>query len=196
MAESVQFNKSDVLRTWDDVGVGSRTVTATLYEDGTFTVTGAGDMDGWSFEDDSVSPWMDDRVHDSIIRVVIGDGITSIGSEAFFLCGCMTSVTIPNSVTAICDSAFEACISLTSVTIPAGVDTIRRRAFYGCDELKSVINLSVTPQRCESLQRYESVFSDEIFSSATLYVPPTAVNAYKSADGWKEFKCIKDTASR
>ena len=45
-----------------------------------------------------------------ITKLVIPDGVTSIGSYAFDGCSGLTSVTIPNSVTRIYDFAFSACI--------------------------------------------------------------------------------------
>ena len=49
--------------------------------------------------------------------VEIGDGVTSIGDEAFEYCDSLTSVEIPDSVTSIGYSAFRGCTSLTSITV-------------------------------------------------------------------------------
>ncbi len=77
--------------------------------------------------------------------LVIPEGVTTIGSSAFYNCSNLTSVVIPDSVTTIGSSAFSGCSSLTSVTIGNGVKTIGDWAFAYCDSLTSVaIGNSVT----------------------------------------------------
>lgn len=58
--------------------------------------------------------------------VVIPDGVTSIGYEAFYSVGgfTTTSVTIPNSVTSIGRYAFQNCHKLTTVTLSENLTTI------------------------------------------------------------------------
>ena len=75
----------------------------------------------------------------SYIRsVVIPDGITSIGKDAFFNSKLLTSVTIPDSVMSIGKNAFSGCFSLTNVTIGNGVTSIGDYAFWDCTKLTSV----------------------------------------------------------
>ena len=64
--------------------------------------------------------------------------VTSIGGEAFYGCGSLTSVEIPDSVTRIDTQAFYGCGSLTSIEIPASVTSIGENALYGCIGLTSI----------------------------------------------------------
>ena len=64
--------------------------------------------------------------------------VTSIGSEAFYDCSGLTSVTIPNSVKSINDDAFSYCSGLTSIIIPESVGYMGWRAFRGCNNLLSI----------------------------------------------------------
>ena len=103
-----------------------------LTDNGVLTISGKGKMNDYSF--DNRSPWY----KYDIKRIIIGDGVTTIGEFAFTNCSTLTSVTIPNSVTEIGEFAFNNCSALTSVTIPNSVTTIGDYAFSGCSSLTSV----------------------------------------------------------
>jgi len=62
-------------------------------------------------------------------RVTIPDGVTSIGSGAFFNCRYLKSVTVPDSVKSIGEHAFYRCTSLGSITLPDSVTSIGKDAF-------------------------------------------------------------------
>ena len=72
------------------------------------------------------APWYSQR--GKIKRIIIKDGLTSIGGNAFRGCSGLTSITIPNSVTSIELKAFSGCSGLTSITI--GVIFTRVKHFY------------------------------------------------------------------
>ena len=105
-------------------------LTWTLYEDGTLNISGTGEMRGYNAYSIK-SPACDNS---NIKNVVIEDGITSIGSFAFYGCS-LTNIRIPGSVTSIGKYALDDCMSLTSVTIPGSVSSIGEYAFMDCRNL-------------------------------------------------------------
>jgi hypothetical protein len=72
----------------------------------TLTISGSGAMTDYSLK--SNSPWYSYK--SDIVKVIIEEGLTSIGSRAFTSCNNITAVTIPNSVTSIGKYAFSYCI--------------------------------------------------------------------------------------
>ena len=56
--------------------------------------------------------------------MIIGDGVESIGSNAFSYCSSLTAVTIPNSVTSIGSSAFYGCQNLTKIFVDKLADAL------------------------------------------------------------------------
>lgn len=69
--------------------------------------------------------------------VVVPDGVTEIGYEAFKYCKSLTGIIIPEGVTRIGNSAF-ADTGLASVTFPNSVGIIGRGAFHWCEKLTAV----------------------------------------------------------
>lgn len=86
------------------------------FDDATLTISGNGDMDDYIISDEA--PW--DSLRESIKKVVIESGVTTIGERAFSWCKNLTSVTIPESVTMIGDWAFRWCESLKEIHYPSG----------------------------------------------------------------------------
>ncbi len=82
------------------------------------------------------SPFKD--FSDKILKVVIEDGVTSIGENAFDYCTNLTAADISDSVITISDNAFLGCKSLTSIVIGNGVITIGEDAFRSCKKLNNV----------------------------------------------------------
>ena len=73
----------------------------------------------------------------SLKRVIIPDGVTSIGDKAFAECEVLERITIPDSVTSIGEEAFHYCLKLTDIAIPDGVTNICKGTFSDCQNLKS-----------------------------------------------------------
>ena len=117
-----------------------------LTVDGVMYIKGTGDMTNW--ECDLDVPWYDMR--DKISKVVIEEGITSVGDYAFDFCKALTSVELPDGITYIGDYAFDFCINLKEITLPYGVKTIGESAFEYCRSLTEL----VVPQSVDAVKDY------------------------------------------
>ena len=95
----------------------------------TLTVSGTEEMP-------NNQPW--ESIRNDIEKVVIEDGVLSIGDGSFSCCTKLTSVRIPSSVTYIGSSAFSQCKSLKSFTWPSSVPVIKYDVFYYCTALANV----------------------------------------------------------
>ncbi|MCU6767297.1 leucine-rich repeat protein, partial [Blautia ammoniilytica] len=134
-------------------------------DNGTLTIDGIGQMYDFVFSAD-YAPWL--KYTENIKKVVIKQGVTSIGNLAFEGCNNLTSIIIPNSVTSISESAFDGCSSLTSITIPNSVTSIEDSAFRGCSSLTSItIPSGVTSICYRAFERCSSLASITIPSSVT-----------------------------
>lgn len=119
-----------------------KNLTWKLDSEGGLTVSGTGRMKNYDYGS-SKSPWYENR--SSITSVIIENGVSSIGNNAFECSSILgswysslTSITMPSSITSIGSSAFYGCRSLTSIVIPDGVKSIGRSAFLECGKLASV----------------------------------------------------------
>ena len=115
----------------------------------------------------------------------IPDGITRIAESTLWGCKKLTEVTIPQSVVAIDEGAFKFCSSLGSITIPGSVRQIGESAFRRCNVLTEVYCYAMTVP-----ETVETAFDESPTQIATLYVPASAVDAYKKAWPWSGFKNI------
>ncbi|MDR0543552.1 MAG: leucine-rich repeat domain-containing protein [Dysgonamonadaceae bacterium] len=82
-------------------------------------------------------------------------------------------------------SPAEGVRSLTSVIIGAEVTSINSDAFSGCTKLTQLTSKNPNPPAATTY-----TFSNFDQSSCSLFVPASAINAYKNATGWKDFSSI------
>ncbi|MBQ1746631.1 MAG: leucine-rich repeat protein, partial [Muribaculaceae bacterium] len=154
---------------------------------------------------------------DKITSITINENVVTIGENAFSGCSGMTRVTIPNTVTTIDSFAFGYCSSLTEVVIPNSVTYVGGLAFANCSALTSVdlgencrfnnssrwsMNIfkgctSLTDITCRSLEAWEfeePMFEESTYTTATLHVPSSALNAYQNTNYWNKFTHVEGFA--
>lgn len=158
-------------------------LTWTLYSDSRLEITGNGEMKDYA-ENTDPSPW---RVYrDQITRVKIGNGVTKIGSHAFYYLDEIVSAEFSSSITTIGSSAFAYCAKLSGIVIPDSLSEIGSSAFLGCANLKSI----VIPSQVKEI-RANAFMACNNLSDIYCYASPDTLT-WNSANGGG-FKSDKST---
>lgn len=124
---------------------------------------------------------------DKMTSIALPNTINEIDNYAFYGCCHLTSVSIPEGVPRLRYCTFGECFSLTEITIPSTVTYIEEGTFFECTGLETITCRAATPPECPSADSFHSTN----YATATLRVPATSLNAYRSATAWKEFSNIE-----
>ena len=141
-------------------GTCGENMTWKLNNVGTLSILGSGEMYDYDYASGYRPPWSSSSAQ--IKTIVISEGVTGIGDNAFNSCYNLTDITIPegikrignrvfwncssltciivpNSVISVGDYAFQGCGNMTNITISGGLTSIGDNAFYGCHSLTGLI---------------------------------------------------------
>ena len=121
-------------------------LTWSLNSAGDLTVSGTGDMADFAA---TGAPWAEYR--DQIKLVILGQGVTSIGSSAFQDCKKLETVSLPGSLTALGKAAFLRCGELTNVKLPASLKSVGEDCFTDCEKLV-LLDLTGVPDEIMELR--------------------------------------------
>lgn len=127
-------------------GSCGESLTWSLNSAGDLTVSGTGDMADFTA---TGAPWAEYR--DQIKLVILGQGVTSIGSAAFQDCKNLETVSLPGSLTALGEAAFLRCGELTNVKLPASLKSVGEDCFTGCEKLV-LLDLTGVPDEIMELR--------------------------------------------
>ena len=124
----------------------------TLEADGTLRIKGSGALNDYETQSMRCSihsgavtaewksdpvPWYEQR--SDIKKIVIEDGIISIGKKIFMDCDNLTEVQLPETLESIGGEAFYHCDKLKEIRIPDSVVNIYSEAFESCGALSNVM---------------------------------------------------------
>lgn len=104
----------------------------------------------------------------TIVSVVIPEGVETIGESAFAFCDRLETVILPNSLRTIGIDAFSMDDNLTSIVVPEGVETIGENAFLGCNSLETVV-LPSTLRETDAFVACDNI--------KDIYLPDSALSA-------------------
>lgn len=136
------------ITTNEEIASGScgEALTWSLNAAGDLTVSGTGDMTDFAA---TGAPWAEYR--DQVKLVILGRGVTSIGSSAFQDCKNLETVSLPGSLTALGEAAFLRCGELTNVKLPASLESVGEDCFTGCEKLV-LLDLTGVPDEIMELR--------------------------------------------
>ena len=111
----------------------------TFTDDGTLTISGTGEME--HADGNSGYAWgTDNHTLDRTLikKVVVEEGVTSLGEYIFWDCSNLTEVKLSNSLTTLRKECFKHCTALKSITLPDNISMIDESAFEECNALETV----------------------------------------------------------
>jgi ABC-type tungstate transport system substrate-binding protein len=121
----------------------------------------------------------------------IPSSVSAIIESAFWDCSGLTTITIPTSVKTIGNASFTGCRGLTSLDLPSSISSIGRNAFQDCGNLASIKTNWRVPLNLASSNVFEGLNQ----TSCTLNVPYGTKTLYASANQWKDFTNIVESAT-
>ena len=110
-----------------------------------------------------------------------GSSLWRIGNWAFYNCHQLQNLTIPEGVTEIGNAAFYGCTYLEDMVLPSTIQEIGDNGFALCAKLQKIHVKAATPPTIQA-----KTFFD-VNRRIPVYVPATAVEAYKDDPYWQEF---------
>lgn len=141
---------------------------------GALTISGAGKMYDYNA---AWSPFWT-YFSDSIKKVVVDEGVTSIGDQAFsgiqlytvskeysWKCKNLKEVQLSDSVESIGIGAFAYAEALEKINVPVKTTKISEYAFYGCKSLKEINYAGTLVQ----WNKIEKDYGNEVLAKATVY---------------------------
>lgn len=123
----------------------------------------------------------------SLENVSFGKGLKRIDDRAFSGCSSLNSIMLPEGFEILSSESFKSCSKLSRVEFPASFKTFFGFGqFEGCGSLRDVVCYGATPATT-SYGTVDLPFDSETYSSATLRVPDSSIDAYKASKVWAPF---------
>lgn len=132
-AKADQPTNQVTIKQWDVSKNQDGSLTATLFTSATqsglydLVIQGSGEMYNWNQTSDKAF-WYTEGY--DLASVTLNEGLTSIGTNAFWNCRDLTSIDIPSTVKNIYSCAFWGATSLTTVTGGENVEHVKLGAFH------------------------------------------------------------------
>lgn len=112
----------------------------------------------------------------------LGEGIKTIGADAFYRQYQLKTVIIPEGVTSIDSYAFFACSGLVSLTLPSTLNQLGSSAFDHCKSMKTIEVKALEPPIWGDKFAINLGFPGN--AGAAVIVPESSIDAYKTSSYW------------
>ncbi len=122
-------------------------LTWVLDENGVLTISGTGDMYDWDispvtpsflWDMSKASPW---HGNSNIKKVIVDEGVTSIGKSAFYGCAQLEQITLPTSLKKIGHFSFCECSKLANIVLPEGLIGCGQNALDDVKEIEVPVSM-------------------------------------------------------
>ena len=121
-------------------------------------------------------------------KVELKEGIRVIDNLAFSGCPNIHDIVIPGSVVQLCDYAFYKCQNLTTVTLGEELRLLGRGVFNDCPNITTITcKAEEPPTFINPLYAFDTL----IYEKAVLKVSQFALDKYRNAVTWNQFKNIE-----
>ena len=132
VTDAPEVQKSAAKQVWDSE------IFYYVDDSGVLHITGSGLMPNFdTCEYACYSPWMHRTEYDWS-KVIVHEGVESLGEYAFWRCDALTEIVLPESLTYIGKHCFEGCKNLRTFRWPARVSEIKSSTFKDCEALETV----------------------------------------------------------
>ena len=144
-----------------------------------------------------------------LTSIILPFNLKEIGKWALSGCKSLTSVYVPAGVEILPEGCFSGCTKLSNVTLPEGLEEIQASAFSMCTALTTITlpesltklgDYALTSTSLTSIRSLnetpptatDATFGSVASSGCIVYVPIGSTDAYKAAEGWKNFFDIRE----
>lgn len=150
--EIITYNAEDEeVKSYGECG---DTLRYTIDAAGTLTISGYGAMYDFTTDvtqgsDQLPTPFFENK---EIKKIVIKEGVTTVGDFAFTSCTEVTEIELPKTLTSIGEQPFFNCSVLNRFVLPEGVESISDSALSGLPELKELEIRSISLKSADFLR--------------------------------------------
>lgn len=152
----------------------------------TVTIKGTGAMEDYSSP--YKVPWIESHVNETIKKVIIEEGVTHIGSNAFGGCQALEYVSIPSTVTSIGNQAFYACTSLNKMavlgksesTVSVGTNVLYNTRFAATSGIRGEMYCYSNGTLAKALyENYKTFFVKKLSDGVTIKNVDNSANTFE-----------------